>query len=148
MNRRRFLSVCGTTCPVLSGCVGRVEENSSEPDTASSTQAGGPGDESLQQSNTLHISLENADDARYSVTVTIANDDEELLTQRLTLASAATQQFGLDIYQPGVYTVSAVVDDEHREAVSVSLDAYDIKLGPEVFIEITDGSPVLSADKR
>lgn len=91
------------------------------------------------QSTDQHLVIDNRDDKRHSVRVTVSATDDEVLDHTVDLAANERRWFVLDIDEPGTYTVSATVDRDTAETWSISFEDYDIREGSNVFIEIDDG---------
>lgn len=150
MNRRTVVLLIGGGVSLSSGCVGEPEADTTGSANESASQQGSGA--AVQQSNHITITAVNGDDTRHSLTVGIDReagtngDSGELLRRRLGLDADESRTISLNIYQPDRYTVSAVVEGA-TEARSVSLDAYDVKLGVTVRIAINDGSPRLAVEK-
>lgn len=142
MNRRDLLVVGATALTAVSGCAERVETGPSEPESQAQSSVNTT---QRRQSNDLQLVFVNRDAARYDIGVAVTAADEAVLDREITLAATATRTVVLPVYQPGVYTVSATVDGT-AATVPLSLDAYDIKLGPRVVIELRDGTPNLAVE--
>jgi hypothetical protein len=91
------------------------------------------------QSTDQHLVIDNRDDKRHSVQVSVSATDNEVLDRTVDIAAAERRWFVLDIDEPGTYTVSATVDRDTTETWSISFDDYAIQEGSNVFIEINDG---------
>jgi len=135
----------GPTVATLSGCFNREQGDTPDMTSNQTSTLTDSGNDRRQtetmQSTDQHLVIDNRDDKRHSVRVTVSATDDEILDRTVDLAADERRWFVLDIDEPGTYTVSATVDRDTAETWSISFDDYDIREGSNVFIEIDDGKP-------
>lgn len=152
MDRRQFVLYSGSLVLTLSGCLSR---ESTETADTTSNHTGQDNDQEQNEDNDQeqnktmqqpdqYLELVNMDDKQYNVQITISSNDQDILDHTEDLSAGERQQLPMNINEPDTYEVSATVDEDAKEMVSIYFGDYALQQGSNIFVEIKDGHPDIS----